>query len=309
MKKLLLLPLLMSLAFISACTAKTYDIVVTLFPQYDMVKAIIGDKDLSVTMILKPGVEAHDFEPTSKQLGLIKNSKLFIYTSDDLETWAKDLVNKGQVVNLEALTEEIHEHAHPEEAHHEHEHDHDHDHDVHYWVSIHTQVHMVEAVLETIIELDPENQAYYEANALVLINQLKALRAQYKAFEAYEDVPVYFVGHNVFSSLNEEFHMNIISLTDQFSPEADPTSAQIGLMIDQIFASKSLYVYFDPFENDAIAKTIQNDLKTRYNHIVTLLPLHSMHNMSKSQFDQGITLVDLWTENYNNLKLSFEMES
>lgn len=308
MKKLfILLPLLWSILLLSACQTKTYDIVVTLFPQYDMVRTIVGNKDLSYTMLLAPGVEAHGFEPTSKQVGLVQKSALFIYTSDELETWAPSMKNKGVVVNLEALTESMHADAHPNEAAHEHDLD-DHDHDVHYWVSVHHQIHMIEAVLSVIIVLDPENTLYYEANALTLNNQLLDLSASFTGLSHLER-PLYFIGHNVFSALNEEFGLNIISLTESYSPKSDPTSAQIGQMIAEIRTNGATYVYFDPFENDAIAKTIKADLKTAYAYDVTLLPLHSMHNVSKKQFEKRLTLIDLWTESFSNIEFTSKVGS
>ena len=308
-KSFIVLPLLLVTLLLSACQTKTYDIVVTMYPQYDMVKQIVGDKDISYTMLLAPGVEAHGFEPTSKQIGIIQSSRLFIYTSDELETWAPSLTNKGQVVNLESLTEAIHEAAHPDESHETDEHDHDHDHDVHYWVSVHTQIHMVEAVKSVIVELDPDNQTYYEANATTLKEALLAVRSEFSVISENPVKPIYFIGHNVFSSLNDEFGLNIISLTDSYSPDSDPTSAQIGQMINDILASQSTHVYFDPFENDAVAKTIQSDLKSAHNYDIILVPLHSMHNLSKAQFEAGINLLDLWQENLDNIKLTYGLGS
>ena len=306
MKKFfIVLPLFLFTLLLSGCQTKIYDIVVTMYPQYEMVKQIVGDKDLSYTMLLAPGVEAHDFEPTSKQIGLIQSSDLFIYTSDELEIWAPVLTNKGQVVNLEVLTESVHEASHPEVLPDEH----DHEHDVHYWVSVHTQIHMVEAILSLIIELDASNQAYYEANAATLKNQLLAIKTEFEALSVKPVKPIYFIGHNVFSSLNEEFGLSIISLTDSYSPESDPTSVEIGQMINDILSSQSTHVYYDPFENDAVAKTIQSDLKSAHNYDIILVPLHSMHNLSKAQFDDGIDLLDLWTENLANIKLTYESGS
>lgn len=301
MKKLfILIPLLWSILLLSACQTKTYDIVVTLFPQYDMVRTIVGDKNLTYTMILAPGVEAHGFEPTSKQVGLIQQSKLFIYTSEELETWAPKMKNNGLVINLELLTQSAFENAHPSDDLETHA---NHNHDVHYWVSIHQQIHMVEAILSLIIELDSDNQSYYEANALVLKNKLYDLKEQFLGLSNLDN-PIFFIGHNVFSSLNEEFGLNIISLTDSYSPKSDPTSAQIGQMIADIKQSNAAYVYIDPFENYSIAKTIQSDLKSSYNYDVNIRPLHSMHNISKDQFQRQFTLIDLWQENFMSIELT-----
>ncbi|PKK87171.1 MAG: hypothetical protein CVV63_01970 [Tenericutes bacterium HGW-Tenericutes-8] len=304
MKKIfIVLPLMLVTLLLSACQTKTYDIVVTMYPQYDMVKQIVGDKEISYTMLLAPGVEIHDFEPTSKQIGIIQSSKLFIYTSDELETWGNTMTNKGVVANLETHIESVHEHA-DETAHEDEE-----THDVHYWVSVHNQVDMAQAILALIVEIDPDNQTYYEANAQQMITALESVEAAFSVLSTEPLKPIYFIGHNVFSSLNEEFGLNIISLTDSYSPDSDPTSAQIGQMINDILASQSTHVYFDPFENDAVAKTIQSDLKSAHNYDIMLVPLHSMHNLSKAQFDAGLDLLDLWQENLNNIKLTYGLGS
>jgi zinc transport system substrate-binding protein len=307
MKKFFMLfAVLLATLLLSACQTKTYDIVVTMYPQYDMVRTIVGDKDLTYTMILPAGVEAHDFEPTSRQVIQINQAKLFIYTSIELETWALDIIDSDVIaIDLETLTEEIHEAAHPDEEHDDHD---EHDHDVHYWVSVHTQVHMVEAVLASILQIDSENEAYYRANAEALKTELRAVKDAFMTIENPSIKPLYFIGHNVFSSLNEEFGLNIISLTESFSPDADPTSAQIALMIQEIRANNAQYVYYDPFENMSVANTIKNDLKSAHNYDITLVPLHSMHNVSKDQFKAKTTLVQLWTENLVNIGLTFGME-
>ncbi|MCU0104558.1 metal ABC transporter substrate-binding protein [Acholeplasma vituli] len=305
MKKVLIVfPLLLTTLILSACQTKTYDIVVTLYPQYDMVRTIVGDQDLTYTMILPPGVEAHDFEPTSRQVIQINQAKLFIFTSPKLETWALDVVDSDViVVDLEAETEAKHDAAHPGE----HLDDHEHGHDVHYWVSPHTQIHMVDAILDHIIEIDPEHATYYTENANTLKEALGELHIEINSIENASSKPIFFLGHNVFSSLNEEYSLNIVSLTDSFSPDADPTSAQIALMISEIKTNQAKYVYFDPFESESIAKTIQSDLKSAYNYEVTLVPLHSMHNISKDQYKSNTTLLQLWEENLTNIKLTFEM--
>lgn len=306
MKKIFILtPLLLITLLINGCQTKTYDIVLTLYPQYDMVRTIVGESDLTYTMILPPGVEAHDYEPTSKQVIQINQSKLFIYTSDELETWAKDIIESDvNVLNLETKVSDLHDHGHEEETHEGEE-----VHDVHYWVSIDNEVHMVEAILEAIILLDPTNSETYQSNAQSYLDQLMTIEDALLTLSVMNQKTIYFIGHNIFSALNEEFGFNILSLTDSYSPDADPTSAQLSQMMDDIMASGSNYVYYDPFESITLANTIKNDLKTSYNYEVTLLPLHSLHNVSKTQFNDQTSLYELWMENYQNIRLTLEMES
>lgn len=304
MKKLFfLIPMLLSTLLLSACQTKTYDIVVTLYPQYDMVREIVGDQNLTYTMILPPGVEIHDYEPTSRQVIQINQAQLFIYTSDELETWAIDIIDGDVVImNLEMHVTDLHdEHSEPAPINEVH--------DVHYWVSVDNQVHMVEAILDAIITLDPENSAIYHENADAYLSKLMTVGDALLTLSNKPSQPIYFIGHNIFSALNEEFGLDIISLTDSYSPDADPTSTQLSHMMTAIMASESKYVYYDPFESITIAKTIQNDLKSSFGYDVALLPLHSLHNVSKTQFNDKVSIYELWMENFQNIRLTIETES
>ena len=97
---------LTSCVFIQRSTIKK-QIVTTLYPEYDMVKKIIGtDQEMQnlfdVTMIIKPGQDSHTYDPSVKDLITIKNADIFIYTADEMETWVSDLSfsNKTLVINL-----------------------------------------------------------------------------------------------------------------------------------------------------------------------------------------------------------------
>ncbi|MFA7376269.1 MAG: metal ABC transporter substrate-binding protein, partial [Acholeplasmataceae bacterium] len=182
MKKLIAIPLiLLSILTLSACSSKEYDIVTSLFPQYDITRTIVGDKDLTYTLLLNPGVEAHDFEPTSKQVVMINNAKLFIYTSDEMEPWAKNLENnKTTFLNLQLASNEDHDHAHAESISYSTTDEHDHVHDnLHYWVHLHNTLHMIEVILEEIIHLDEKNADYYTNNANNLKEQVRAISAKF----------------------------------------------------------------------------------------------------------------------------------
>ena len=67
-------------------------IVTTLFPQYDFARQLVKDK-AEVVLLLSPGVEAHDFEPTPSDIILINKADLFIYTGDDMEPWVSRILD------------------------------------------------------------------------------------------------------------------------------------------------------------------------------------------------------------------------
>lgn len=304
MKKILFIPLLLITLLLASCQkVKTYDVVTTLFPQYDISKEIIGDKGLSVHMLLRTGQDGHAFEPTSKEMIQIKKSKIFFYTSLEMEPWVKKITPKdGVFVDLSHILHEPH-------ASHDHEHDHDHDHDenLHYWTVIDHLIRMTDEIMDNIIKIDKENELYYRDNALALKEKLTAIKQSFINIDNKDTRDLYYIGHNVFSLFSTEVGIHIESLTDAYTSDANPSSTQIKTMIEKIKSSDTHILYYDLIEGFRLASSIEKDL-LQQNYAVTLLPLHSLHNITKTQKDNNVTLIDLLNENLDHIKRSFTKE-
>ncbi|MCG8684821.1 MAG: zinc ABC transporter substrate-binding protein [Desulfobacterales bacterium] len=76
---------------IAQSKAEKLSVVATLFPTYDFAKQVGKDK-VDVTFLLPPGVEAHAFSPTPKDIVTIKKADVFIYTGEYMEPWAEDML-------------------------------------------------------------------------------------------------------------------------------------------------------------------------------------------------------------------------
>ena len=144
MKKItaLLLALLMLVGALAGCekqndTNKTdkLSIVTTIFPEYDWVREILGDKadNAEVTMLLDNGVDLHSYQPTADDIVKISNCDLFIYVGGESDGWVDDALKNATNKNMKVInlldvlgdsvkTEEV------VEGMQETEHDHDHDH-------------------------------------------------------------------------------------------------------------------------------------------------------------------------------------
>lgn len=130
---------------------KKISVVTTIFPEYDWVKQIVGEKEerFELTNLFDKGVDLHSYQPTAEDIAKIVSGDLFIYVGGESDAWAKEALKGAtnpdlKVVNLvetlgdQIKTEEIvegmqHTHDHDHEHDHEHEkdekHDHEHDHD------------------------------------------------------------------------------------------------------------------------------------------------------------------------------------
>ena len=74
------------------------EVIATIFPNYDFVKQIGKDK-VDVNLLLKSGVESHTYEQSHKDMVDIENSRVFIYTGNEFEPWAENI--------LESINSEI----------------------------------------------------------------------------------------------------------------------------------------------------------------------------------------------------------
>ena len=120
-------------------------IVTSLFPYYDMARAVIGDvKGIDLKMTVTPGQDSHSFEPTPSDVIQMENADVLIYNGGSLETWIDTLLdslnNKNQIQMkmmdyVDVLNEEIvegmdtrfeehdqDEHSHKEDNHNKEKH-------------------------------------------------------------------------------------------------------------------------------------------------------------------------------------------
>ncbi len=67
-------------------------VMTTIYPVYEFARQVGGDK-VDVTMLVPPGVEPHDWEPTAKEIILLKSAKLFLYQGAGFENLDK-ILNK-----------------------------------------------------------------------------------------------------------------------------------------------------------------------------------------------------------------------
>ena len=82
-------------------------IVTTIFPEYDWVMNILGDKagDAQVTMLLDNGVDLHSYQPTAQDIMKISTCDLFIYVGGESDEWVEDALKEAtnkdmRVINL-----------------------------------------------------------------------------------------------------------------------------------------------------------------------------------------------------------------
>jgi zinc/manganese transport system substrate-binding protein len=148
----------------------------------DFAREVGGDR-VAVTTIIKPNVDAHDFEPSPADIEALASADVILRNGVGLEAWFDDTVDSAQpegvVVDTSAgveLRDGADEHDEVEEAGEEHE-DEDEEHlqDPHIWQSPANAKVMVATVEEAFAAADPDGAETYAANAAAYQAELDEL--------------------------------------------------------------------------------------------------------------------------------------
>jgi zinc transport system substrate-binding protein len=300
-------------------TGAKISVVATVFPYYDFVRAIAGDR-ADITMLIPPGVEVHSYEPTPADIIAIGNCDLFIYTGGGLEVWAgailesvsnKDMRILSLADGTELKPEHVHEHAdrdrraghdgevgdksdhkgHPDDE------DHFHEYDPHIWTSPVNASIMADMILEALCIIDPDNRDHFTANADKLKAGLEELDEKFREIVANaKRREIYIADRFAMRYFADEYGLDYHAAFDSCSSETEPSAAVITEMADQIKKENIRFIYHGELTAPQIARTLSNETGAE------LLLLHSCHNVSKEEFEDGATYISLMEQNAENLE-------
>lgn len=320
---------------ITGCTAKTekkdkgdntkgkLKIVTTIFPEYDITRAIAKDK-VDLELMIKPGVDVHSFTPTPQDIKTVQNSDIFVYGGTEHDKWVENLTKSIDMKNkkvvklvdgIQQLEEESvdgmkHEHHHDDKKEDEHNHDHkhekedEHNHkgeekelDPHYWTSPKNAIQMVKTITNALVEKDPDNAEFYKENAENYIKQLEGVDKElHDVVDNAKIKKVVIADRFPFRYLFKDLGLEYRALFSGCSVESTASAGQIKKMVDYVKENKIHVVYHIEMGKGELAETVAKNSGAK----VKLL--HSIHTVTKEDFDKGITYIDLMKQNVEALK-------
>lgn len=291
-------------------------VVTTIFPIYDVARDLVGDS-AEVSLLLTPGVDSHSFEPSPSDIVAINNADLFIYAGEEMEPWVArlldDLSTEVTVVDassgitlIEGAHDDHHDDDHDDYDHHDDDHaddeDHDDDHehgdlDPHFWLDFDNTQVMVTTIrvgLEGISALDSQLLIQNEAS---YISRLEDLDAQYQqTLSSCQSDTIVHGGHFTFGYMVEKYGL-VYQSAQGINPDSEPTAQNIANLIELVRESNVQAVYSEEILDSRVANIIAEETD------VPVLRLNGAHNITKEDFEQGVTFFDLMEENLDNLAI------
>lgn len=324
MKKItvLLLALFMLVGALAGCgkqndTNQTdkLSIVTTIFPGYDWVREILGEKadNAEITMLLDNGVDLHSYQPTADDIVKISDCDLFIYVGGESDEWVEDALRNAanrnmKVINLlEVLgdsvkTEEIVEGM--QEAEHEHEdaeeHEHEEEADEHVWLSLKNAKMLVRVISKALQELDPDSKDIYAANADAYVKKLSALDAEYQAaVDAASNKTILFGDRFPFRYLVDDYGLRYYAAFVGCSAETEAGFETISFLAKRVDEWKLPCVLTIEGAQHKIAETVVRNTTAKNQRVLTM---DSMQSTTSKDVKNGTTYLSVMEKNLSVLK-------
>lgn len=276
-------------------------IVTTIFPAYDFARQVFGDT-AEVTMLLKPGMESHSYDPSAKDALTISECDLFIYNGGESDQWVENILESAPDVKTLRMTDsvQLHEEVIAEGMQHDEDESHDHEeaeYDEHIWTSPKNAEKIVSAIADAACEISPENADVLNANADRCIADISQLDADFE--QLFQNEQRCFVFGDRFPLLYffEEYGLSYSAAFPGCGSNTEPSIRTMTYLSDKLKENDTVpAVFCIELSNRDIADSLAKEAG------LPVAEFHSCHNITADDFAAGETYISLMRRNYNSLK-------
>lgn len=304
-------------------------VVTTVFPYYDFTRQISGglieSGQVELELIVPAGMDSHSFEPTPADIIKIQDADLIICNGGAMEQWFERVLDSLDTQNQQVITmmdyvdtveEEIVEGMEAEE--HDHSHDHVHpagvpkegeeghlyddgheqeiEYDEHIWTSPVNAMTLSEVIAGTLCEMDESNQEIYRENLAEYEEKLSVLDQKFRDIAEHGKRRLVVFGDKFpLRYFFNEYGLEYRAAFSGCSTDTEPSAKTIAYLIDKVRELDIPAVYYLELSSHRVAEIIGEETGAEP------LLFHSCHNVTRREFDSGVTYLELMEQNAVNL--------
>lgn len=269
-------------------------VVTTIFPYYDFARSV-SKGTCDVDMLLKPGSDVHSFEPTPSDILKIRNADLFIYNGGESDEWVDSILeslgdtDKPVVMKMtdyvKPLTEmDADHHAEDEE-------------DEHIWTSLDNAKTLVSKISDEVSKLDQKHKTVYNKNSSDYIEKISKVQSEIENTVNSSESKKIVVGDRFpLLYFATEFSLDWECAFPGCSTETEPSLDRLSKLTDTIEKDKIKTILKLEMSENKVADTLADETNTK------VRTFYSAESVSKEDFANNITYVDLMERNNNALK-------
>lgn len=297
---------------------KKIKIVTTIFPEYDWVMQILGDKadKADVTMLLDKGVDLHSYQPSTADIAKISEADVFIYVGGESDEWVEDVLKQAKNKNLKVINlmdvmgdkakeEEVKEGMQPEEEEHAEEakdgkEEEEVEYDEHVWLSLKNAKIFTKKIADVLSEVDKDNAKTYQANYESYAKKLDDLDKKYaEAVASAKNKTLVFGDRFPFRYLVNDYGLDYYAAFVGCSAESEASFETVTFLakkIDELGLGNVLTI---EGKNHKIAKTVVDNTKNKDQKVLTM---DSMQSTTSKDVKDGATYLGIMEKNLEVLK-------
>ncbi len=297
---------------------KKIKIVTTIFPEYDWVMQILGDKadKADVTMLLDKGVDLHSYQPSTADIAKISEADVFIYVGGESDEWVEDVLKEAKNKNLKVINlmdvmgdkakeEEVKEGMQEEEEEHAEEakdgkEEEEVEYDEHVWLSLKNAKIFTKKIADVLSEVDKDDAKTYQANYESYAKKLDDLDKKYAdAVASAKNKTLVFGDRFPFRYLVNDYGLDYYAAFVGCSAESEASFETVTFLakkIDELGLGNILTI---EGKNHKIAKTVVDNTKNKDQKVLTM---DSMQSTTSKDVKDGATYLGIMEKNLEVLK-------
>lgn len=215
----------------------------------------IGGDDVALTVLLQPGVEAHDFEITPATGAAIEGADLILKSGAGLELWLDDAIGTiGGADGVRDLSEGIDLRMPDGET------------DPHYWMAAPNAIRMVEKARDVLAEAAPDAADAITERAAVLIGRLEEADATIRSLidEIPDDRRLIVTDHDALGYFIDEYGLTFGgSVFPSLDVTAEPSARDIEELVATIREHDIPAIFTESAVNPALAEAVAAETDAR----------------------------------------------
>jgi len=262
-----------------------HKILVTFYPIYQFTKAV-GKEKIDVSIIIPPGIEPHDWEPTIQDIQKMKNADMIVINGAGLESWITKItsVNPNVMIvdtsnDIPLLEKDLNGFDKIAKK------------DPHIWLDPVLAKKQVQNIADGLIKLDPENANYYQQNANYYKTKLDVLDNKIKTDLSACDKKDFLAFHDAFSYFSKEYGLHQHTIVGGLDPETEPTAPTLQLIIKDAQSLGLNVIFTEEAVNPRVSQVIADEI---HGKVLYLSPLEVT--------DKNVDYIVKMEQNLSNLK-------
>ena len=208
--------------------------------------AVIGSDRVDLVRLLKPGIDAHDYEPSPADVEAIATAQLVVENGVGLESWLHDTVESagydGPVVDASQGVRLREVGGEP---------------DPHIWQDPRNVMVMAANIERGLARANPESAGFYQANLAGYLEDLRALDGWVERQTAGLANRKVVTNHDAFGYYLDRYHLQLVgSVIPSFDSSAELSGRDIRDLVAKIKATGAEAVFAETSLPPRAAETI-----------------------------------------------------